>query len=102
MNCSDAQALLQRQLDGEPVTERAALDVHLAACAGCRELFGLADRLTAGLRQRRLPDPPADLTERIVTRVLRQRRGRRRLLVGVALAASVLLAVGVWTWLRQP
>src|SRR5439155_4467352 len=67
------------------------------------ELFGLADRLTTSLRQRRLPDPPADLTERIVARVLRQRRrGRRRLLVGVALAASVLLAVGVWTWLRQP
>src|SRR5437773_11036200 len=98
MNCDEAQHWLQRQLDGEPVTERAALEAHCAACPACRERFVAAERLIAGLRLRQTPGLPFGLSERIVRRVLhdgRRKRRVRRLAVGVALAASLLLAVGL-------
>ena len=96
MNCSEAESMLQRQLDGEDVAERAALDAHVAACPGCRERFAAADRLTAGLRRRAPAVGPADLTDRIVARVREERRrGRRRRFAGVALASGVLLAASV-------
>jgi predicted anti-sigma-YlaC factor YlaD len=104
MNCPEAQAWLQRRLDGE-APDGAALEGHLAACPACREAHAAAQRLLDGLRRRVAPQPPADLVGRIVTGVLAdraRRRLRRRLLYGAglstALAAAVLLAV----WLVSP
>jgi hypothetical protein len=98
MNCTEAQGWLQRQLDGEPVAPRAALDAHLAECPSCRELFAAAERLTTGLRLRHLPAAPPNLVDRIVHRVQADTRARRarRLVVGLALAAGLLLAVGLF------
>jgi Putative zinc-finger len=97
MNCTEAQGWLQRQLDGEPVAPRAALDAHLAECSSCRERFVAAERLARGLDLRRLPPAAPDLADRIVRRVQADARARRvrRLVVGLALAAGLLLAVGL-------
>jgi anti-sigma factor RsiW len=103
MNCPDCHDLLQRWLDGEALPERTALNQHLAGCTECRERFAAARRLRAGLGALPRPEAPPQLAGRTVARVLADRRGRlrrRRLWAGVALAASVLLAVGVYFWLQ--
>src|SRR5881275_2992451 len=102
MNCSDVQVWLQGRLDGEPVAERAPLEAHLAGCPACRELLAAAERLTTGLRLRQPPAPPAELTERIVGRLRAGARRARRLAVGLALAASLLVAVGLVARGRRP
>jgi hypothetical protein len=84
---------LQQRLDGRPGRD-ADLEVHLAGCPDCRELHAAAGRLEDGLRQLAPPVPPPELAVRVVARVLAQRRAaarRRRVLVGCALAASLLL-----------
>jgi len=102
MNCHEFHHLLQRRLDGELVADSPALAVHLEACGECRALDAAARRFEAGMRLVRHPVVTADLTDRIVGRLLaRHRTDRRRRLVvqvGFALAASLLLAVllGVW------
>lgn len=97
MNCSESQNLLQRRLDGEPPGDSAELARHLADCAECRGLHAAAGHLEAGLRLGRPPVVPSYFTEAVVGHLLADRRGRqrRRWLVSVALAASLLLAVGL-------
>jgi hypothetical protein len=95
MTCLDCQHWLQQWLDGVRPSRGTALDEHLAECAACRGLFAAAQRLETGLGQLSLPTPPAGLSERIVLRVLAQRRSRRRrqLTTLCAVAASLLLVV---------
>src|SRR5262249_45400658 len=97
MNCIEAQDLLQRRLDGAPIDDTAALAQHLIGCADCRTLHAAAGRLEHGLRVMRPAVPPPALRVSIVTGVLADQgaRRRRRVLIGMALAASVLLAVSV-------
>ncbi|HYT89234.1 MAG TPA: zf-HC2 domain-containing protein, partial [Gemmataceae bacterium] len=107
MNCLECQELLQRRLDGEPLTDRAALDQHLAGCAECRERLAAAQRLMEGLRGLHYPAPSADLAQRTTDRVLqdRLRRLRLRRRVGWLLAASVLLATAAgsfWAFTSSP
>jgi predicted anti-sigma-YlaC factor YlaD len=105
MNCPEAQAWLQRRLDGE-AADGAGLEAHLAACPACREAHAAAQVLLDGLRRRVVPVPPADLAQRIVSAALvdrARRQTRRRLLYGAGLtaaglAAAVLLAV----WMAPP
>jgi hypothetical protein len=95
VNCLECQELLQRRLDGEAV-DRAALERHLASCPECRERHAAAALLLEGLAGLPRPQPAPDLADRTAARVLRDlraRRLRRRLWVGLALAASLLLAV---------
>src|SRR5271166_1397366 len=104
MNCLECQDVLQQRLDGDPIADRAALDLHLAACAECRARHAAAQRLEEGLRGTPRPTPPADLTDRTVARVLddRLRRLRLRRRVGFLLAASLLLAaVGAYFSLQS-
>jgi hypothetical protein len=100
MNCLECQDLLQRRLDGLPIPDRTALERHLAACPECRERHAAVALLEEGLRALPQPQAPADLAGRTVALVLqdRARRLRRRVWVGVALAASLLLAVGAYWW----
>jgi hypothetical protein len=99
MNCSTYQDLLQRRLDG--VGPEAPDDVrrHLAECPECRALDAAAGRLREGLRLLTLPYPPPDLGRRVLGRVvadrLARRRRRRRVGAALALAAGVLVALGV-------
>ncbi len=104
MNCLESLDLLQRRLDGERAfADRPALDAHLASCPECRARHATALRLEEGLRVLPRAVPPPDFARRIGKEVLRERAGRqfrRRLVVGFALAASLLLAaVGGYLWL---
>ncbi|OAI53575.1 hypothetical protein AYO44_04070 [Planctomycetaceae bacterium SCGC AG-212-F19] len=96
MNCTEAQDLLQRRLDGAGSDHPAGLAQHLAACGECRLLHAAAGRLEEGLRlmPRPMPRPmpPPALRTSIVAGVLADRRRiqrRRRVVFGMALAASV-------------
>jgi hypothetical protein len=105
MTCQECQQRLQDRLDGR-AAGGAAFETHLAACAACRGLHAAAARLEAGLRRLAPPCPPGGLRDRIVARVLtdrRRRAWRRRLAAGLALAASLLIvAVVALRWPRQP
>ncbi len=99
MNCEVAQELLQQSLDGTPIESPEWL-AHLRHCADCRALASAGRRLQDGLRLLAAPLPPADLAERIVERVLLERRRarrrtQRRWAAGLALAAGLLLALGL-------
>jgi predicted anti-sigma-YlaC factor YlaD len=102
--CAAADEALQRFLDGAPEPDSPALQRHWRDCRDCRERFAAARRLREGLVRRPAPpEPSALLTERIVVAVVRdgQKRDRRRWLAGAAVAAAVVLAIGV-TWPRRP
>jgi predicted anti-sigma-YlaC factor YlaD len=106
MNCLELQDMLQDMMDGAaapaPSPEAAA---HLADCAACRELFGAAQTLGQGLTLLAKPEPSPLLTQSIVASVLAEHRRvhqvRRRIVLAVGLAASILLALLVG-WFVQP
>lgn len=91
--CAAGQAALQRLLDGEPAWDTPEAAAHRASCTDCREELALAGSLA------RLPADvvvPAGLTDRVVSSAVAAHRRRRVLRyggIGVALAASVLVAV---------
>jgi len=100
MNCAESQDLLHRRLDGEPLTA-AELAGHLADCAACRALHSAAGVLERGLRLRQPPEPSRrDRTRDIVAAVLADRRvqQRRQFARVLALAASVLMVIGLVQW----
>ncbi len=103
MNCRAFRELLQRRLDGA-ATDPAALDGHRKECPQCAGLAAAADRLAAGLPHLAPPAPPPDMTARVVGRVLQDRRARRQrrrrwASAGtLAVAASLLLAIGLRVW----
>jgi anti-sigma factor RsiW len=85
---------LQRRLDGEPL-DRAALAEHLARCPECMALHAAAQRLREALRSLPPPLPPADLSGRIVARVLADHRARRHRRLSATAAAAALLVAGL-------
>lgn len=97
MNCRVAHELLQQSLDGTPIESPEWL-THLRHCADCRALASAGRRLQDGLRLLPAPLPPPGLSERIVTRVLSERRRakrrmRQRWAVSLTLAAGLLVAL---------
>jgi hypothetical protein len=103
MNCHECQVKLQEFLDGQPRAGESALEPHLAECAECRQRFTAAQRLLDGLAALVQATPAPDLSDKIVARVLEDRRAFLRGLrvsAGFALAASILLAVVGYYWLR--
>jgi hypothetical protein len=103
MDCMQYQQLLQQRFDGEPVSDGTEFEQHLAGCPTCRELHAAARQLEEGLRLLPPVVPPHGLSERIAARVLeeqrRSRSTRRRVLTGLAVAASLVLAVvGYYRW----
>ena len=98
MNCGIAHDLLQQSLDGTPIESPEWL-AHLRDCADCRALASAGRRLQDGLHLLPAPLPPADMAERIVEAVRSdrrraRRRTQRRWAIGLALAASLLIALG--------
>lgn len=103
MNCHESQIELQGYLDGRRLTGGSALELHLAGCAECRQRFAAAQRLLDGLPALIQATPTPCLSDKIVARVLDDRRALLRGLrvsAGFALAASILLAVVGYYWLR--
>jgi hypothetical protein len=107
LTCQQCEERLHELLDGSVSVSCPALDAHLVSCADCRGLFAAARQMQVRLRSLPAPIPPVDLTGRIVAGVLFDARRRRRLrvglMIGAALAASLLLAlVGSWAVLHGP
>ena len=108
MNCLDCQELLQRRLDGERIATDAALDQHLSQCATCREQHAAALRLLDGLAALPKPKPSAGLAQALTVKVLQDRQQRRakwqrRVVLTMALAASVMLILlSALYWLPRP
>src|SRR5688572_4492540 len=92
MNCIDYQDWLQQRLDGAGVVEDTELLQHLAECADCRDTHAAAQRLMDGLHSLPWPAPSADLTQRVVSRVMIDKR-RRQVQRVLAIAAVLMLAV---------
>lgn len=83
-----------------PAAERSGIDAHLAACSRCAEAWAV-HHLLAG---ERVAAPPAGLFERLVSRAAQSDRAGARPYrwLSPALAAGVLLAVGVALWRGAP
>ena len=107
MNCDACLEQLHQTLDGTAPADRAALDQHLRDCAACRAYHETGRRLASGLKLLCPPVPPSDLTSRVVAAVLRERLARyrlarRKLVVAMAIAASIVIAVAVRLWPGGP
>jgi Putative zinc-finger len=97
------EGTLHAYLDGElPPNERRDLDAHLAQCATCKALLAderaLFERSTALLASTRPVERPAPPFEQV-------RRAPRRawyLRTAVPWAASIVLAIGLGYYLRDP
>jgi anti-sigma factor RsiW len=93
--CAAARASQQRRLDGETSGDDAA--AHLTACPSCRVLEAAVRRLEEGLSRLPRPVVPTGFADRVLdtlaTRPARRYRLTAVVAAGLALAASVLVAV---------
>jgi predicted anti-sigma-YlaC factor YlaD len=91
---------LQQYLDERSAAAPLASREHLQTCSQCQELFPLIQQMKEALRRWPAPQPPADLSARIVRQVLaQQRRLRQERRVGALAAAACLLLPLVLSWL---
>jgi hypothetical protein len=108
MNCLECQELLQERLDGQSVPDSPDLDAHLSHCAACRDQHAAALRLLEGLKEMPRPAPRPGFAQSIAATIINDRRQRRdkmrgRVLVTLALAASVLLMLFMaYYWIPRP
>lgn len=105
MRCSEATRQLQLYIDDRLSLDQVrTLEVHIAACANCREELCLLEEGISSLRILKLVAEPSDLTQRIMERVAvtPQRRlpdlaplkpSLQELLLGVFLATLTTLGV---------
>src|SRR5260370_16197238 len=104
MNCLECHDWLRRRLDGESLPALPELDQHRAGCPAGRQQHRAALALLEGLRGLARPAANADLGQRIVARVLadrraRQEKWRRRVWTTAALAACLMLmALAGYLW----
>lgn len=90
----------RRRLAAEPRAREATFVAHRDSChSGCTEAWWRAQRLERRIEAALAIEPPAGLAERILLGQATGTRVRtRRWRVGLALAASLLLAIGVGTF----
>jgi hypothetical protein len=97
--CAAFEAVVNAVLDRDLGRDALECD-HPAGCRECRALVDAARQLLGAPLA--LPTPPRGLAERIAAAAVRDRRVRRqRRLVGLALAASVLMGAAAFL-LRPP
>lgn len=105
MECIDFRSQLDDYLDGR--LDELPLREHLSACADCRRLVQHAQAVQEGLRKLSPPEMHPAFVDRAILRATRpsvvDARPRRRALVGMALAASLVLglALGAFFSLRE-
>lgn len=90
----------RRRLAAEPRSRDAVFLAHRDAChAGCTEAWWRAQRFDRRIESALTLDVPANLAERVLLAQATRRRtqARRRWQAGFALAASLLLALGIGT-----
>lgn len=98
------EGTLHSYLDGElPSSERAAVEAHLAQCTACRATLGearawleRASALLGSARPVERPAPPFEQLRRL------PKRTPWRVRTSFAWAASIMLAVGLGYYLRDP
>lgn len=105
MNCPSARESLGAYLDGElPVEARATIDAHLAGCPACASELEIMRSVTASLAESTAIRVPTQLwseIERRLNRPVQREPTPRNQFLRVrryALAASVLIAVGIGAW----
>lgn len=97
-HCNEYLPLLSGHLDGvNSEKEEARLQAHLKQCRHCRTLLAQMEAVDAAMTDG-LPEPPADLTDRIMEQVRREPKKRRfgkRIftLSAAGLAAAAMLAL---------
>lgn len=93
--------MLSAHLDDElNATQRAAVQAHLRVCDFCASQVAEMRELSLALRSSRAAIPPIDVVEQVRWRIAEHAlgRGRRRAAIGLvplALAASIVLGIGV-------
>lgn len=102
MKCEQFEQALQYQADGCPAPfDDASLRQHARDCPACRELEEGFRFIAQGFATSRVPAPSDDLTDRIIAAAFQDRLTTPRLrrpLLGLAAAASLLAALGLWAW----
>jgi hypothetical protein len=112
MNCEGIRELLSGHLDRELSSQQENLVTqHLTSCDHCTDEFAACSAIGQVAKSLPSPKPPADVWDRlerqldqerpaeITPRVLRTPWNTYRIL---AVAATLLITVGVFTWLFQP
>ena len=90
MKCEDYRAQLPEFWEGAlEEEERAALEMHLASCAGCRAEADSLGRIWHGLARIPMAQPPAGLRRRFYERLDSYQQG---------LAEAPRASAGVWAW----
>ena len=98
MNCEGVQARLDDYLDGQlEAEEAAAVAGHAEACGDCGARLRDAEAFRRALRDLPVPPPSGDLLERAMDRAAERQHRRQRAwgMGGLAIAASLLVAVAV-------
>lgn len=102
MNCEEYLPLISGHLDGEnSEIEERRLQEHLKTCEACRALLSQMERNDALLKDS-TAQPPADLTERIMRQVRKEKQSsvsRKKRWIPVAfsgVAAAALLGLVFW------
>lgn len=86
LDCSDIEILLAEYVDGTlDGGVKAALERHLSACAGCRELAQDASAMVAFLGRTASVEPPPELVTKILFEVPRLKPSLARRLFGSVL-----------------
>jgi hypothetical protein len=97
MNCHDFEKWLQSCLDGEQsLFASGSASDHARTCAPCRDLHAAALLLAQVVGHELLLMPPPGMTERIVRRVLQERRARIRVRWAAGLAAAAAIVMAIW------
>jgi anti-sigma factor RsiW len=88
---------LDDYLDGElDAAAHRRFETHVAACGACRQAVAQAAHLDQLLAKAR-PVAPPGLTDRIALRIRRERNTRLAMRSGLLVAASLLIALGIWS-----
>jgi predicted anti-sigma-YlaC factor YlaD len=97
MECREFRLQLDEYLDGR--ADERPIRAHLAACAECRNLHQHAVAVQKGLRKLSPPEMHPSFVDRAIARAVRPDDARahptRRAVLGMALAASLVLGVAV-------
>ena len=105
MRCEEFEQRLNQLFDRrQPLRPSGALLEHADACARCGQTLSGYQRLQKGVSSLEPPQLDAEFTQRVVQRMKvspRTSLGHWHGLVAMAIAASLLVAVGAGLWHRQ-